>query len=136
MKTWNIPAATAQQFAANDYVSACSAVIDCNVALVDGFGYYHHDYGKTIECVGAGPRTHGYYSPCGEKHDVSIHGELVEHTFTQGYKPDENGKYNTNIRIDLAEPINCYVWYVYNEDGLLEDVHATMTREGFQSNKS
>ena len=36
MKTWTIPVATAQQFAANDYVSACTYEILCDLELPEG----------------------------------------------------------------------------------------------------
>ena len=36
MKTWTMPVATAQQFAANDYVSACTYEILCDLELPEG----------------------------------------------------------------------------------------------------
>ena len=136
MKTWNTPAAVAQHFAANEYVSACTASIDCNVPLEEGFTYYHHAYDKAMLCATSPEpslRTFGYYSPCSAKHDVSIHGELDEHTFTEGYVLGSDGKYT---KTELSAPIDCYVWFEMDEAGVVQNVHATMTRDGFVSNKS
>lgn len=136
MKNWNIPAAYIQEFAANDYVSACTATIDCNVPVEAPFGYYIQEYGKTYECQGVGPRTYGYYSPCGAKHDVGAHGELVKITMTQGLIPDANGEYNRNLRVDLPEPVECYAWFVMNDEGVVQNVHTTLSPDGFEANKS
>ena len=136
MKIWSIPAATAQQFAANDYVSACTAIIDCNVALQEGFPYYIHEYGTTLQCEGVGPRKHGYYTPCNAVHEVSVHGALVEHTFTHGLQPQADGSFNTNIWVELPETVDCYVWFEYNDAGEVRDIHATLNAEGLEVNKS
>ena len=136
MNTWNVPRAVVQQFAANEYVSACTATIDCNVPIADGFYCYRQDYGKTVIVAGGvGERTFGYYTPCGETHDVSIHGEMITTTMTKGYVYNDDGSVNKNP-VDLEEPITCYVWFEHNEDGLVENVHATLTRDGFVSNMS
>ena len=137
MKTWTIPAAIAQQFAANDTVSACTATINCDVPVGEGFYCYIQEYGKTVQVEGVGPRTFGYYTPCGAEHEVSAHGELVGVTMTQGIACDANGNpVNTKQWIDIPEPVSCYVWFEHNENGEVLNVHCTSTPEGFQSNKS
>lgn len=135
MKNWNIPTAVVQEFAANEYVSACTATIDCNVALEEGFSYYHHAYDEPMMCAtkpDPSLRTFGYYSPCSATHDVSIHGELDEHTFYEGYQLID-GKY---VKAELSAPVDCYVWFEMDEAGIVQSVHATRTRDGFVSNKS
>lgn len=138
MKNWKIPAAVIQQFAANEYVSACTATIDCNVPIQDPASFYCYvqEYGKTVQVEGVGPRTYGYYTPCGETHDVGIHGELVEYTFTKGIGYGANGKPVANPWVDLPEAVNCFVWFEHNDNGEVVDVHCTMSRDGFQANMS
>lgn len=132
MKTWTNPMAVAQQFAANDYVSACTAMINCNVPVEEGFDSLIHEYGKTVEVAfGVGERTYGYYTPCEEPyHSVSAQGELVETVMTEGILA------GSSKRAKLDEPITCFTWFVHNDEGLVTDVHATLTRDGFEANKS
>jgi len=136
MKTWTTPAAVAQEFAANDYVSACTATIDCNIPIADGFYCYRQDYGKTVIVAnGVGERTFGYYTPCEATHDVSAHGELITTTMTHGYIYNPDGSVN-KTPVELENPITCYVWFEHNDAGEVENVHATLTEDGFVSNKS
>ena len=130
MKTWTIPVATAQQFAANDYVSACTATIECDVPLNGYYRYilkfdepFHTYDGKTI--------TQMNYNPCGYEHDVDINGELIPITITHGRETS-----SSSPAVELAEPINCYFFAEYTESGLLKNAHCTLNADGFQSNKS
>lgn len=128
MKNWNIPTAVAQRFAANDYVSACTATINCDLELAEGFMDYYIYFGKTIPTI-AGDLSRCVYTPCGEVHDVEAHGELLEITIT-------DGRLEGKKKVALEEPINCYFWAEYDENGVMLDGHCTMNRDGFQSNKS
>lgn len=136
MKTWTLPVAVASKFAANDYVSACTATINCDLPLgtdPDGNPYidYYIEFGKTIPTI-AGDLSRCVYTPCGEEHDVNAYGELLEITITHG-RIMKNGN---KTRVELPEPINCFHWAEYDEDGVMVDGHCTLTRDGFQSNKS
>ena len=128
MKTWTIPAARAQQFAANDYVSACTATITCDLQLAEGFMDYYIYFGKTIPTI-AGDLDRAVYTPCGKVHDVSAHGELLTITIT-------DGRLEGKKKVALEEPINCYYWAEYDENGVMTDGHCTLNADGFQSNKS
>ena len=128
MKTWTIPAAVAQKFAANEYVSACTATISCDLELAEGFMDYYVEFGKVIPTI-AGDLSRCVYNPCGEVHDVSAHGELLQITITKG-------RLTGKKQVTLEEPINCYFWAEYDEDGVMLDGHCTMTRDGLVSNKS
>lgn len=128
MKTWKIPTAVAQTFAANDYVSACSASIKCDLELAEGFMDYYIEFGKTIPTI-AGNLSRCVYSPCGEEHDVSANGELIGITITEG-------RLQGKKKVTLEEPINCYFWAEYNENGVMLDGHCTMSPDGLSVNKS
>ena len=131
MKTWKLPAAVAQRFAANDYVSACTASINCDLELAEGYIDYYIDFGKTIPTI-AGDLSRCVYSPCGKVHDVGAYGELSEITITHGRIMVDGKK----TRVELPEPINCFHWAEYDENGVMTDGHCTLNREGFTSNKS
>ena len=128
MKTWKIPAAVEQRFAANDYVSACTASIKCDLELAEGFMDYYIYFGKVIP-TRVGDLSQCVYTPCGKEHDVSAHGELLTITIT-------DGRLEGKKKVALEEPINCYFWAEYDEAGVMQDGHCTLNRDGFQSNKS
>ena len=128
MKNWTIPVARGQQFAANEYVSACTATINCDLQLAEGFMDYYIEFGKVLETA-HGNLERAVYSPCGEIHDVNAHGELLEITIT-------HGRLEGKKKVALEEPINCYFWAEYDEQNRMEDGHCTMNRDGFVSNKS
>ena len=48
MSIWSAPVAVALKFAANDYVSACTATIDCDLPGSDDWYKFKVDFGKTI----------------------------------------------------------------------------------------
>ena len=131
MKTWNIPTAVAQRFAANDYVSACTASINCDLQLAEGYIDYYVEFGKVLETA-YGNMSRAVYTPCGKIHDVNANGELLEITITHGRIMVDGKK----TRVPLEEPIDCYYWAEYDEQNRMEDGHCTMTRECFTSNKS
>ena len=128
MKTWTIPVATAQQFPANDYVSACTATINCDLELPEGFMDYYIYFGKTIPTI-AGDLSRCVYSPCGKVHDVSAHGELLKITI-------KDGRLEGKQYVTLDEPFDCYFWAEYDENGVMLDGHCTLNADGLQSNKS
>lgn len=128
MKTWEIPVAKAQKFAANDYVSACTATINCDLELAEGFMDYYIYFGKTIPTI-AGDLERAVYTPCGKVHDVSANGELLTITIT-------DGRLEGKKKVALEEPIECYYWAEYDENGVMLDGHCTLNADGFQSNKS
>jgi hypothetical protein len=130
MKTWTIPVAAAQQFAANDYVSACTTTIKCDLDLN---GYYRY-FLEFEEPFYARPDKASYtmnYRPCGEVHEVDSHGELFEITITKARETS-----STSPLVELPEPIHCYFFAEYGEDGLFVDGHCTLSEDGIQSNMS
>ena len=128
MKTWTIPMAVGQQFAANDYVSACTATIQCDLELEEGFMDYYIYFGKTIPTI-AGDLSQCVYTPCGKEHDVSAHGELLNITIT-------DGRLEGKKKVALEEPIDCYFWAEYDEEGVMLDGHCTLNADGLQRNMS
>ena len=128
MKTWTIPVATAQQFVANDYVSACTATIECDLPL-DGWHRLIVEFDEPIHTHDGKTISKAKYSPCGYKHDVDINGEL--HSITIN-----NGMTASGEIVPLDEPIHCYFFTLFNEAGQLVDGHCTLDADGFQSNKS
>ena len=129
MKNWIIPVASAQKFAANEYVSACTATISCDLALPEGAYKYVIYFDRPVE-TRVGTLTECVYKPCGEVHDVSAHGELQTITITE-YLQKKGGS-----KITLDEPINCYFWVEMDENNIMQDGHCTLNADGFQSNKS
>ena len=121
MKTWTIPVATAQRFAANEYVSACTYEILCDLELPEGakclqipapFDYNRDgiiDDGKNL-----------YYSPCGAKHSVATNTEFYDYTFTIG-----STKFNNQGLFRLDEPIVSKFWVELDSNGNLHDAHFT-----------
>lgn len=129
MSIWKAPVAVAQKFAANEYVSACTATIECDLPIEYGWYKYKIDFGKTIPTI-KGDLSSVYYNPCGEEHEVDIHGELIPITITEGYP--KKGDPST----PLPEPIDCYFFVEYTEDGKLLNGHCTLYADGFKTNKS
>lgn len=129
MKTWNRPKAIGQEFAANEYVSACTATIECDLPIPNDWYKLRINFPKPIPTI-KGMLDTVVYNPCGEKHDVDVHGELIPITITHGLE------YKGGPDVALEEPIECYFFAVYDEDGVLVNAHCTLTADGFQSNKS
>lgn len=129
MKTWSMPAAVAQNFAANEYISACTATIDCNVQLPgEEYWKYIIDFGKVIPTA-IGDRQRLGYVPCGKVHDLENDGELMPVTIY-------SARLNDGTEVVLDEPVECYFWAEMDAEGVLQDGHMTMSREGIVTNKS
>ena len=142
MKTWTNPMAVTQQFAANDYVSACTFTLTCDVPL-NGWTQYTiymdqpypvcpelatNKDGSTIYL------TQTTYKPCAYPHtDMSTNGKFFPVTFTEGLK---DGRIQ-----QLPEPIECWGWAQYCEhdhDGIPHIVngHCTLSNVMENANKS
>ena len=74
-----------------------------------------------------------YYTPCNVEHEVSSHGELMPLTITRASINLEGGGKTV---IDLDKPVEAYIWIVYDENNLLEDMHCTLNADEFASNQS
>ena len=140
MKTWTNPIAVTQKFAANDYVSACTFTLTCDVPLEEGFYQYTIYMDKPYPICGGEGKTAGYltqttYKPCGAPHTgMSTNGEFFPVTFTEG------ATYDNGIQ-KLSEPIECWGWAVFCEhdhDGVphVIDGHNTMSNVMEDANKS
>ena len=145
MKTWTNPVATTQQFAANDYVSACTFTLTCDVPLLDGWKQYtiymDQPYPICTELVPANedgtPQylTQTTYKPCAAPHtDMSTNGAFFPVTFTEG------ATYENGIQ-QLPEPIECWGWAVFCEHdhgGVphIVDGHCTLSNVMTDANKS
>lgn len=142
MKTWTIPEAVAQKFAANDYVSACYTVWcvtpDENAHYEifawdsNGDGSYQEGTDEIL-CKPVAPATH--FWGCGGTHIVRIVGDL----------PTNNGIAVNKLHEGSNAP--CYFWYgeVIDpnhepESTLITDLHVTdLSRSDaftYHSNKS
>ena len=128
MKTWSKPKAIGQEFAANEYISACTATIECDLPL-DGWRRLIVEFDEPIHTHDGKTISKARYSPCGYKHDVDINGELRSITINKGINADGE-------TVPLDEPIHCYFFTLFNEAGQLVDGHCTLNADGFQSNKS
>jgi hypothetical protein len=120
-----------------ELVDKVSTVIDldqnskwelAHMELAEGFMDYYIEFGKTIPTI-AGNLSHCVYSPCGKEHDVSANGELIGITITEG-------RLHGKQKVTLDEPINCYFWAEYDENGVMLDGHCTMSPDGLSVNKS
>lgn len=115
MKTWNNPMATVQEFVANEYVSACTFTLTCDVPLQEGYSNYTIFMDQPYPvCPKAATNPDGStiiltqttYEPCGAPHvGMSTNGKFWPCTFTQGNK---GGKI-----VKLDEPIECWGWVEY-----------------------
>ena len=119
MKTWNIPTAVAQRFAANDSVSACYNVL-CVTPLNNA------QFGMIVDASGEvvyDPKPDGqtWLRGCGGTHEVEIIGDL----------PTVNG-YVTAFKDNPEMPV--FYWFgdvigdpTLDEDAekLISDLHVT-----------
>ena len=106
MKIWNKPEAIGQEFAANEYVSACLAITcDFNEAKIPPYGY-----GLAIPVEGF---ESGVYFPCNHEFDVA-EDELVAFEFTATTAGSDN--------IEIGH-YPAYYWLDTKEDGSA-DFHA------------
>lgn len=120
MKTWTIPVANAQQFAANEYVSACTLQIMCNFTIPNGAVYAKVAQGNTVDFDGNGEIegiNHGF-EPCDKVHNAATDTEFFYYEFTEGW----NANMNT-VRFD--NPVTLAYWQERNEMGEVVNVHIT-----------
>ena len=128
MKTWTFPTAIAQQFAANDYVSACYDIkcttprnnASYNLIVADSNGNGVYDEG--VDTIIHNPADNGktYTKGCGGTHSVTIIGAIP--TVSNGFA----------VRIDkgVADPIFYWDGSVINTDEpgnnlFISDLHVT-----------
>ena len=130
MKTWTIPAATTQQFAANDYVSTCYNIWCVTpqgngpfaylAADSNGNGVYDDGVDQKV-FVPEAPAT--WMSGCGGQHEVRLEGEL----------PTNNGfVIGVNFSKVTTTTAPVYFWYgdvigqnVEPENNFIENLHLT-----------
>ena len=144
MKTWTNPVATTQQFAANDYVSACTFTLTCDVPLQGDFYQYtiymDQPYPICTKVVPANedgtPQylTQTTYKPCAAPHTgMSTNGAFFPVTFTEGATPSGIKK--------LENPIECWGWAVFcdcddHDVPHIVDGHCTLSNVMTDANKS
>lgn len=134
MKTWTKPAALGMQFEANEYVSACTYEILCDLELPEGAkclqipGPFDYNNDGIVD-----DSANNYYSPCGAKHSVAVSTEFYDYTFTIG-----STKFNNQGLFKLNEPIKAKFWVELNDKGQLVNAHFTSPEnlENLTSNKS
>ena len=131
MKIWNTPAAVAQRFAANEYVSACTASIKCDVDM-NGYAVYMIPHDPVVYAGNGKTYEELPYTACGAEHSVELNGQLMPLTITKAGKRVDGQQ----VYYDLETPVEVYFWELYNEEGQLLDFHATTSEDGFQSNMS
>ena len=113
MKNWMKPAAVGQEFAANDYVSACTITVSCDFRVDESI----RNGGLVIpESVGD-EFANGEYRPCNHEFVVGV-DMLQPVTFTH-----HTGSYSGND--PLSKSYDAYYWIQKNENGESEDFHAT-----------
>lgn len=122
MKSWRKPEAVGQEFAANEYVSACVRITcDFDEAKIPPYGY-----GLAIPVEGF---ESGVYFPCNHEFDVA-EDELVKFAFTATtLGPGENAEIGN---------YPAYYWLDVKEDGSA-DFHAckvSTVENAADSNKS
>jgi len=131
MKTWSIPAARTQQFAANEYVSACYNVwcvtpgdnSPFGILVADSNGNGAYDAGA--DQVIYNPQDYGeatWLAGCGGKHDVRLEGDL----------PGNNGFVIPSAVFPNCSTQPVYFWYgdvigenVQPENNFVANLHIT-----------
>ena len=109
MKTWNKPEAIGQEFAANEYASACVRITcDFDEAKIPAWGY-----GLALP-EGTGCPDSYVYFPCDHEFDVA-EDELVSCAFTHTTSGPSNAP--------LGGSYPAYYWLDKNADGSI-DFHA------------
>ena len=108
MKNWNKPEAIGQEFAANEYVSACTIEIKCDFSTGESL----HGGGLVVP-ADIKDFAGGEYRPCKHEFVVNV-DELKQCTFTHFTEgPDD---------APLSKSYPAYYW-IQNEGG--HDFHAT-----------
>ena len=127
MKSWIRPEAVGQEFAVNDYVSACVTITcDFDEAYIPPYGY-----GLAVpeSAVNAGADDSKVYFPCNHEFDVNV-DELVSCEFTHTTSGPSN--------IALSKAYPAYYWLDTKADGS-PDFHAvkiSTVENAAASNKS
>ena len=122
MKSWRKPEAVGQEFAANEYISACSVGVLCDVTLPDGFVGLYVSRGQG-DFNGDGDSMDDWGltgSPCGTIHNVARDTEFFTTTFSQGvtdWETLDTAKFET--------PVEVVWWRELNEEGKVVDIHWT-----------
>ena len=115
MKTWQRPAAVGQEFAANDYVSACNVTVKCDYWPEGLNRRIHYQLLVPDEIEGfAGD----YYGPCEEKYTYKVNASDL-HPVT--FEKDDWGA-------DLGASYTAYYWVAPKDDGTA-DFHVSSISE-------
>ena len=107
MKSWRKPEAVGQEFAANEYVSACNITVKCDFSTGESL----HGGGLVVP-DGIGDFSGGEYRPCNHEFVVGVN-ELKECVFSHFTEGPDN--------VPLSKSYPAYYWI--QEDG--NDFHAT-----------
>lgn len=120
MKTWTIPVAAAQQFAVNDYVSACTLTIMCDCTLPNGADSVRVLSGNTVDFDGDGKieGVNDGFMPCGVVHNANTDTEFFYYEFAGGWTP-------SNATVTFDTPVKLAWWREVDEAGNVVDVHIT-----------
>ena len=115
MKTWQRPAAVGQEFAANDYVSACTKQISCDVKLPNEAVCVWLTSQNTVDFDGDGiiEGSNDGFQPCGKVHDVSADTKIGYYEFHKGWDKDDH-------TVTFTPPVKLAYWA--DSEG---DVHIT-----------
>lgn len=137
MKTWMMPVATTQKFAANEYVSACEPMyLNCDLcADVAGPGKQYervHIQGTMQGGAMDGQTIHARFYGCGQEYIETECGELSKLTVTH-YQSDKEVEgaeaCGNHWLIPMETPVEAYFWEGSDGRG-----HGTLAN--FELNKS
>lgn len=137
MKNWTIPAAVAQQFAANEYVSACDPMLlNCDLCIDevgDGKKYPRlHIHGTMLGGAMDGEEVHANFYGCGAEYLEVQYGELSKLTVTHyryGSEVEGAEPCDSHWILPMETPVEAYFWIGSDGRG-----HATAA--DFEPNKS
>ena len=106
MKTWMKPAAIGQEFAANDYVSACTITVKCDYWPdgVDKRLHYDLMVPASIEGGTPGVDVGMYYTPCNTSYTYDVNVTALKPVvFTQDGGGEDIGSHSAYYWIELEE---------------------------------
>ena len=121
MKYWKKPEAISQEFVANEYVSACSYQIMCDVDIPDGAAVLYVPNGSNVDFDGSGDYHDDWGicgSPCGTVHNVDRDTEFFYHTFKYGLSHDDH-------TVTFSTPVEVAWWRELDASGNVVDLHWT-----------
>ena len=132
MKTWKLPAAVAQRFAANEYVSACDPMIlNCDLCIDevgDGKKYPRlHIDGVMQGGAMDGEKVHANFFGCGAEYLEVECGELSKLTVTHyryGSEVEGAEACGSHWILPMENPVEAYFWM--GSDGRGHATAATM----------